>query len=93
MCLTLTMKPQPLRNSHTSCDCYENHNVTCIDLSTQLADDTTVFLKRSEQIPLVINKIHIFSEVSGLHLNPKKSVNYSIQNCHVVYLYGIPVLK
>lgn len=62
MCLTLTMKPQPLRNSHTSCDCYENDNVTCIDLSTQLADDTTVFLKRSEQIPLVINKIHIFSK-------------------------------
>lgn len=51
---------------------YENHNVTCIDLSTQLADDTTVFLKRSEQIPLVINKIHIFSEVSGLPLNLRK---------------------
>ncbi len=36
---------------------------------TQLADDTAVFIKQSEQIPLIITKVEKFSKASGLYLN------------------------
>ncbi len=36
---------------------------------TQLADDTTLFLKNSDQIPLALNTIKLFSNASGLLLN------------------------
>lgn len=42
---------------------------------TQLADDTAVFIKHPEQIPLIIAKVEKFSKASGLYLNFKKNVS------------------
>ncbi len=57
---------------------------------SQLADDTTLFLKNEAQIPKALEVISSFSESSGLHLNLKKcelmaihdqSINQSIFIC------------
>lgn len=58
---------------------------------TQLADDTTIFLKRSEQTPLVLKKIDKFSKASGLHLNLKKCELIAIHDHPLIDLYEIPV--
>lgn len=39
---------------------------------SQLADDTTLFLKNKLQIPIVTSLMESFSMASGLHLNLKK---------------------
>lgn len=58
---------------------------------TQLADDTTVFLKNKEKIPIVVNKIKFFSRASGLYLNLKKCELMSIHDDQTNSVYGIPV--
>ena len=40
---------------------------------TQLADDTTVFLKNTEEVPMVLNIIDEFGNYSGLKLNRAKT--------------------
>lgn len=40
---------------------------------TQLADDTTIFLKNTNEIPVVINIIDEFGLISGLKLNKQKT--------------------
>ncbi len=47
----------------------------------QLTDDTTIFLKSSEQIPLISDKINTFSKASGLQLNLIKCELMAIHDC------------
>uniref|UniRef100_A0A3P9KLZ3 Reverse transcriptase domain-containing protein n=1 Tax=Oryzias latipes TaxID=8090 RepID=A0A3P9KLZ3_ORYLA len=58
---------------------------------SQLADDTTLFLKDSSQIPLAINIIKSFSKASGLSLNLKKCELLPIKSCDSDSLFNIPV--
>uniref|UniRef100_A0A8C6K9W5 Reverse transcriptase domain-containing protein n=1 Tax=Nothobranchius furzeri TaxID=105023 RepID=A0A8C6K9W5_NOTFU len=74
-----------------------NSNIKGLDINnhkliiSQLADDTTVFLKNKEQIPLALDTIKIFSDASGLRLNLDKCELMSIHNCSHSSLYDIPV--
>lgn len=58
---------------------------------TQLADDTTIFIKNADQIPLVIKKVEIFSKASGLQLNLKKCELMALHEHPNSDLHGIPV--
>lgn len=58
---------------------------------SQLADDTTLFLKNKDQIPLGIQTIELFSKASGLCLNLDKCELMSIHNCSYPSSYNIPV--
>uniref|UniRef100_A0A3B3BAV7 Reverse transcriptase domain-containing protein n=1 Tax=Oryzias melastigma TaxID=30732 RepID=A0A3B3BAV7_ORYME len=58
---------------------------------SQLADDTTLFLKDSSQIPLAINIIKSFSKASGLSLNLKKCELLPIKSCDLDSLFNIPI--
>lgn len=58
---------------------------------SQLADDTTIFLKNKEQIPLALETIKLFFQASGLLLNLDKCELMSIHNCSDSSLYDIPV--
>ena len=58
---------------------------------SQLADDTTIFLKNKEQIPLALDTIKLFSQASSLHLNLDKCELKSIHSCSDSSLYNIPV--
>ena len=40
---------------------------------TQMADDTTIFLRAENDIPILIAELKRFSEVSGLTLNTSKT--------------------
>lgn len=71
---------------------------------SQLADDTTIFLKDSTQIPCALNIINVFSRASGLYLNVNKcelmavkdSASHSISNIPVkdtVTYLGISIVK
>lgn len=60
---------------------------------TQVADDTTLFLKDSNQIPNALKAVSLFLDASGLHLHLKKyeilTIHDNIQNL----IYNIPVKK
>ncbi len=58
---------------------------------SQLADDTTLFLYDSSQIPVALSILRPFSEASGLHLNINKCELLSIKNCSVASIEGIAV--
>ncbi|XP_040908382.1 uncharacterized protein LOC121191268 [Toxotes jaculatrix] len=58
---------------------------------SQLADDTTIFLKNKEQIPLALDTIQTFSQASGLLLNLDKCELMSIHNSSESSLYNIPI--
>lgn len=58
---------------------------------TQLADDTTLFLKNETQIPVAIKVIQEFSRASGLCLNIKKCELMAIKNCAKSELHNIPI--
>ena len=58
---------------------------------SQLADDTTLFLKNVEQVPKAIETIDLFSRASGLKLNLEKCELLAIHDCHLVAACGIPV--
>lgn len=60
---------------------------------SQVADDTTLFLKNSKQIPKAINLIKLFSEESGLSLNINKCELLPVKSCNETMLYNIPVKK
>lgn len=60
-------------------------------LISQLADDTTLFLKDELQIPIAIQHIKVFSKASGLNLNLNKCELLAIKTCPSLSLYGIPV--
>lgn len=48
---------------------------------SQLADDTTLFLKNTSQVPLALNEISLFSKASGLCLNIRKCELLTIHDC------------
>lgn len=56
---------------------------------SQVADDTTLFLKNSKQIPKAINLIKLFSEESGLSLNINKCELLPVKLCNETVLYNV----
>ena len=64
-----------------SCNEYEGIMIKCNQQVrnikiTQLADDTTIFLKNTNEIPVVINIIDEFGIISGLKINIQKKRRY-----------------
>ena len=55
---------------------------------SQLADDTTLFLKDANQIPISIQS---FSKASGLYLNINKCERIAVKDRVTPSYYGIPV--
>jgi len=53
----------------------------------QLADDTTLFLKNEEQIPITLHFINQFSKASGLQLNMNKCEILTLHDYHLHSLY------
>uniref|UniRef100_A0A3B3HKX7 Reverse transcriptase domain-containing protein n=1 Tax=Oryzias latipes TaxID=8090 RepID=A0A3B3HKX7_ORYLA len=58
---------------------------------SQFADDTALFLKNKNMVPVVINKILLFSRASGLTLNLKKCEILPIHTCNQSIIENIPV--
>ena len=58
---------------------------------SQLADDTTLFLKNEDQIPLALQSINQFSRASGLQLNLNKYEILTLHDCHLQSLYNIKI--
>ena len=58
---------------------------------SQLADDTTIFLKNKHQIPVAIKRIDTFSRASGLRLNMSKCELMSIKESNDITIDNIPV--
>jgi len=58
---------------------------------SQLADDTTLFLKNARQIPVALKEISLFSKASGLKLNMEKCEIVTIQDHDMINMYNIPV--
>lgn len=59
----------------------------------QLADDTTIFLKDRTETKKAIDCLNEFSFVSGLSLNIKKCELFSLKDCDLDEINGIPVKK
>ena len=67
-------------------------NIACRDiLISQLADDTTLFLKDASQVPIALNTINEFSKASGLCLNINKCELLAVKNCDVCSICNITV--
>ena len=58
---------------------------------SQLADDTTLFLKDKEQLVKAIDLVQQFSLASGLKLNVSKCELLPIHNCDDTFIYNIPI--
>ncbi len=58
---------------------------------SQLADDTTLFLKNSDQVAVALGVIDAFSKISGLHLNISKYELLSIMDCTISSICNILV--
>lgn len=58
---------------------------------SQLADDTTLFLKNKDQIPLAISLVNTFSNASGLQLNLSKCELLALHQNDITCLRNIPV--
>ncbi len=58
---------------------------------THLADDTTLFLKNSDQIPLALNTIKLFSNASGLLLNVHKCELMPVKQLSVSSICNVQV--
>lgn len=58
---------------------------------SQLADDTTIFMKNINQIPKILQTIELFSRASCLKLNLKKIELLPIHNFTMSTFYNIPV--
>ena len=58
---------------------------------SQLADDTTLFLKNSSQVSLAISLIDHFTKASGLRLNLKKCESLPIKSCYTNLISNIQV--
>uniref|UniRef100_A0A8C7MI53 Reverse transcriptase domain-containing protein n=1 Tax=Oncorhynchus kisutch TaxID=8019 RepID=A0A8C7MI53_ONCKI len=58
---------------------------------SQLADDTTLFLKDTNQISISINVIQSFSKASGLYLNINKCELIAVKDYVTPSYYGISV--
>lgn len=60
---------------------------------SQLADDTTLFLKNENQIPLVLHSVNQFAKASGLQLYVDKCEILTLHNYPLQLLYNIKVKK
>uniref|UniRef100_A0A3P9LB20 Reverse transcriptase domain-containing protein n=1 Tax=Oryzias latipes TaxID=8090 RepID=A0A3P9LB20_ORYLA len=60
-------------------------------LISQLADDTTLFLRDSSQVSCALNLIQSFSDVSGLRLNLNKCELLPVKDCALESICNIPV--
>lgn len=58
---------------------------------SQLADDTTLFLKNSCQAPIAIKTIESFSAAPGLCLNLNKCEIFLLKDCNIQHVANIPV--
>lgn len=58
---------------------------------SQLADDTTLFLKNNLQVKPAIKTIEGFSKASGLCLNLNRCELFALKNCDVTSINDIPV--
>uniref|UniRef100_A0A3Q2ZDV5 Reverse transcriptase domain-containing protein n=1 Tax=Kryptolebias marmoratus TaxID=37003 RepID=A0A3Q2ZDV5_KRYMA len=58
---------------------------------SQLADDTTLFLKNLNEIPKILNLIEIFSKASGLKLNLNKCEILPLKDCPISTAFNIPI--
>lgn len=58
---------------------------------SQLADDTTLFLKDTSQVSTAVEIIQLFLGASGLHLNCNKCELLSVKDYHSPSIYNIPV--
>lgn len=57
---------------------------------SQLADDTTLFLKDLSQIPSSVDLINTFSAASGLYLNINKCELLALKHCDIPSICNIP---
>lgn len=60
---------------------------------SQLADDTTLFLKDEDQIPLALQVIDHFSKASGLQLNINKCEILALHECPLQVINNIQIKK
>ena len=58
---------------------------------SQLADDTTIFVKNLEQIPKVFDLINTLSKASGLTLNRNKCELMALHDCTLTSAYDTPI--
>ena len=58
---------------------------------SQLADDTTLFLKNPAQVSLALSVVDVFSKASGLYLNVNKCELLSVKQTIAQSIAGIPV--
>uniref|UniRef100_A0A8C6WYS4 Reverse transcriptase domain-containing protein n=1 Tax=Neogobius melanostomus TaxID=47308 RepID=A0A8C6WYS4_9GOBI len=77
----------------------KNSDISGIDIMgeqiiiSQLADDTTLFLKNEDQIPLALQTITDFTKASGLHLNLNKCELFALNDHPQQLLYNIKIKK
>lgn len=75
----------------------KNSNVAPLDalgrpvVISQLADDTTIFMKQLSEVPKILETIHSFSKASGLKLNLNKCELMPVHQCHLTEAYNIPI--
>lgn len=60
---------------------------------SQLADDTTIFMKQLTEVPKIIQAIKTFSNALGLKLNLNKCQLMSIHHSDLTEAYHIPIKK
>ena len=60
-------------------------------LISQLEDDTTIFLKNEQQIPITLQKIQRFSKASGLTLNLNKCELFALHDTPLKELCQVPI--
>ena len=77
----------------TSEDVKQLNVMGCPLIVSQLADDTTLFLKNAAQIRKALKTISSFSEASGLKLNLNKCELMAIHDQPLTSIEGIPMKK
>lgn len=84
--------------AHVFCHFIKSNNLEGISITgrniilSQLADDTTLFLKNNLQVKPAIKAIEGFSKASGLCLNLNKCESFALKkNCDVTSINDIPV--
>ncbi len=58
---------------------------------SQLADDTCLFLKNKDQVPVILEALKLFSDASGLSVNNSKSEIMAVHSLDDAYISGIQV--
>ncbi len=60
---------------------------------SQLADDTCLFLKNKDQVPVILEALKLFSDASGLSVNHSKSEIMAVHNLDDSCISGIQVKR